>query len=425
MGKTDVTIGAVTALHRICESVDSIASTAMSHQRAFVIEVMGKNCGWLALMSAISCGADYVFLPEVPPPHNTEKYNNDWASEMCHNVRRARDSGARVTIVIVSEGAINRQLEKITTQDVRKALEERLGLDTRETNLGHVQRGGSPCFFDRFIAVLQGAEAVETILSTKKNQSSGVLIGFQKNRVVRLPLMQSVRLNRAIVKAISIKDFKKVMELRDPSFKYLHESFLNVTHTDFSIELPKHDQLRIGIIHIGAPASGMNAVTRTAVRLCIARGHIPVGIRNGFNGLIRDEVSVITWPEVMEWKTKGGSELGTERVIPKSIPGSRVDLVFQGVKGTISLGHIAYHLQKHNINCMILIGGFEAYISQLVLFSARTWFPAFCIPMILIPAAYSNNVPGTENCVGSDTALNQIVESCDIIKTSATASHKR
>lgn len=77
MSMTDLTIGALTALHRICEAIDSISSTASSHSRAFVIEVMGRHCGWLALLAGIATGADFVFIPESPP--KTE----DWESEMC------------------------------------------------------------------------------------------------------------------------------------------------------------------------------------------------------------------------------------------------------------------------------------------------------------------------------------------------------
>jgi 6-phosphofructokinase 1 len=72
-----MTIGALTALHRICESIDSICSTASSHSRAFVIEVMGRHCGWLALLAGIATGADYVFIPEDPPKAD------DWETEMC------------------------------------------------------------------------------------------------------------------------------------------------------------------------------------------------------------------------------------------------------------------------------------------------------------------------------------------------------
>jgi len=77
MSMTDLTIGALTALHRICESIDSISSTASSHSRAFVIEVMGRHCGWLALLAGIATGADFIFIPENPPS------SEDWETEMC------------------------------------------------------------------------------------------------------------------------------------------------------------------------------------------------------------------------------------------------------------------------------------------------------------------------------------------------------
>lgn len=77
MAMTDLTIGALTALHRICEAIDSISSTASSHSRAFVIEVMGRHCGWLALLAGIATGADFIFIPESPPT------SVDWETEMC------------------------------------------------------------------------------------------------------------------------------------------------------------------------------------------------------------------------------------------------------------------------------------------------------------------------------------------------------
>lgn len=161
MSATDITIGATTSLHRICESVDSLVSTAQSHQRAFVVEVMGRHCGWLALMAAIAVGANWVCLPERPPPLNHEKYGTDWAAEMCDIVKqvwsivtKSRNLGSRKTLVIVCEGAIDRNLNAIKTEQVKKILEDRLGLDTRITTLGHVQRGGSPCAFDRYLVYL-------------------------------------------------------------------------------------------------------------------------------------------------------------------------------------------------------------------------------------------------------------------------------
>lgn len=145
MAGTDLTIGASTALQRICESVDSIHSTASSHSRAFVVEVMGRHCGWLALMAGISCGADYIFVPERPP------LTDDWETEMCNVLQKHREVGKRKSIVIVAEGAIDKNLNPISANHVKDVLTDRLKLDTRVTTLGHTQRGGRPCAYDRVL----------------------------------------------------------------------------------------------------------------------------------------------------------------------------------------------------------------------------------------------------------------------------------
>ncbi|HNW78305.1 MAG TPA: 6-phosphofructokinase, partial [Candidatus Competibacteraceae bacterium] len=155
---TDMTIGADSALHRITEAIDALTSTAASHQRSFVVEVMGRHCGYLALMSAIAGGADYVLIPENPPPEG-------WEAQMCELLRNGRAAGRRDSIVVVAEGAIDRQGQPISADYVRQVLESRLGEDTRVTILGHVQRGGTPSAFDRWMSTLLGHAAVQELLT--------------------------------------------------------------------------------------------------------------------------------------------------------------------------------------------------------------------------------------------------------------------
>ena len=139
----------------------------------------------------------------------------------------------------------------------------------------------------------------------------------------------------------------------------------------------------------------MNAATRTAARLCLNRGHTPLAIRNGFSGLLRDEVSPLTWQQVISWQVRGGSEIGTNRDHPEPILGSNLPSFSPKGEGQlVDCGMIAFHLQKHNIDALLLVGGFEAYTSLLTLVTARKMYPAFCIPMIVLPAPISNNVPG-------------------------------
>ena len=137
--------GTDSALHRIVEVADNIVPTAFSHQRAFVLEVMGRHCGYLALVAGIVSEADWVFVPEWPPEAN-------WPEKMCKKLGMERETGQRLNIIIVSEGAIDKEGKPITAEIVKKEVVSRLNQDTRVTVLGHVQRGGSPSAFDRILA---------------------------------------------------------------------------------------------------------------------------------------------------------------------------------------------------------------------------------------------------------------------------------
>ncbi|MCL4119740.1 UNVERIFIED_CONTAM: hypothetical protein GTU68_014127 [Idotea baltica] len=110
---TDMTIGTDSALHRIIEAVDAIASTGYSHQRCFILEVMGRHCGYLALVAALSSEADYVFIPENPPAVN-------WQEKLCQKLKQERSMGQRLNIIIVAEGAIDRDGSPIAAEDVKK-----------------------------------------------------------------------------------------------------------------------------------------------------------------------------------------------------------------------------------------------------------------------------------------------------------------
>ncbi|CAE6379449.1 unnamed protein product [Rhizoctonia solani] len=401
MAMTDLTIGAPTALHRICESIDNINSTASSHSRAFVVEVMGRHCGWLALLAGVSAGADFIFIPENPPEAHP------WEEDMCEIIQRHRKQGKRKTIVIVAEGAHDRELNPIRPEYVKDILTEKLGLDTRVTTLGHTQRGGTPCAFDRILPTLQGVEAVNALLEATPETPS-YMIGISENQITRKPLMEAVEQTQAVAKAISEKDFAKAMSLRDPEFKDYLEAFALTSALDAGIKLPESKRLCIGIIHMGAPAGGMNAATRAAVRYCLERGHTPLAINNGFTGLLDDSVTQLSWLRVDNWMTRGGSELGTNRTLPD-----------------IDLGAVASKFQGYRFDALFMVGGFEAFSALLILEKGRENYPAFNIPMVHLPATISNNVPLTEFSLGSDTSLNALVEACDSIKQSAQANRNR
>ncbi|TFK40320.1 6-phosphofructokinase [Crucibulum laeve] len=402
MSMTDLTIGAPTALQRICEAIDNINSTAYSHSRAFVLEVMGRDCGWLALLAGVAGGADFIFIPERPP--NVMP----WEDEMCAEIDRHRKIGKRKTIVIVAEGAHDSDLKPVHAEYVKQVLTDRLGLDTRVTTLGHTQRGGRPCAFDRILPTLQGVEAVEALLEAEPGTPS-YMIGVQENKITRVPLMEAVKMTRAVAAAVREKDFAKAMTLRGPEFAEQLDGFHHVSClADESHMIPVEKRMRVGIIHMGAPAGGMNAATRAAARYCFRQGHTPLAIHNGFRGLLDDNVDELTWLGVDAWMARGGSELGTNRTLP-----------------SVDLGAVASKFQQFNFHALLIIGGFEAFNALLILEEGRKHYPAFHIPMVHLPATISNNVPMTEYSLGSDTSLNALVDACDAIKQSASASRNR
>ncbi|KAF8638283.1 hypothetical protein AX17_002303 [Amanita inopinata Kibby_2008] len=401
MAMTALTIGAPTALHRICEAIDNINSTAFSHSRAFVVEVMGRDCGWLALNAGIAGGADFIFIPERPPKADA------WEDEMCAEIHRHREVGKRRTIVIVAEGAHDKNLKPIRAEYVKEVLTDRLGLDTRVTTLGHTQRGGRPCAVDRIVPTLQGLEAVKALLEATPDTPS-YMIGLAENKIIRVPLVEAVAKTRSIAKAIAEKDFDLAMELRGHEFVESLDHFVASSTCSQEKRLPENKRMRLGIMHVGAPAGGMNAATRAAVRYCLRQGHTPIAIYNGFRGLLDDTVGEMTWLGVDAWAVRGGSELGTNRVLP-----------------SIDLGSVAAKFQEYNIHGLMMIGGFEAFNSLVILEEGRKHYPAFHIPIVHLPATISNNVPMTEYSLGSDTSLNALTDACDAIKQSASASRDR
>lgn len=159
---------------------------------------------------------------------------------------------------------------------------------------------------------------------------------------------------------------------------------------------------------MGAPAGGMNAATRAAVRYCISQGHTPLAIHNGFRGLLDDDLGELSWLGVDSWMARGGSELGTNRTLP-----------------SVDLGAVAAKFQQHSFHALMMIGGFEAFSALQIMEDGRKHYPAFHIPMVHLPATISNNVPMTEYSLGSDTSLNALVDACDAIKQSASASRNR
>lgn len=142
-----------------------------------------------------------------------------------------RRLGKRKTIVIVAEGAHDQDLKRISPTMVKDLLSERLKLDTRITTLGHVQRGGSACAYDRMLSTLQGVDAVDAVLTATPDTPSPV-ISIVENKIVRNSLLEAVRLTNDVTAAIEAKDFDRAMSLRDNEFREYYNAFLITTATE-------------------------------------------------------------------------------------------------------------------------------------------------------------------------------------------------
>ncbi|XP_067342338.1 ATP-dependent 6-phosphofructokinase, platelet type isoform X2 [Channa argus] len=428
---TDMTIGTDSALHRIIEVVDAIMTTAQSHQRTFVLEVMGRHCGYLALVSALACGADWVLIPEMPP-------EDGWEEKMCQKLSATRSRGSRLNIIIVAEGAIDRHgkpitssivkdnragmkrlniiivaegaidrnTKPITTDYVKNLVVKCLGFDTRVTILGHVQRGGTPSAFDRILASRMGVEAVLALLETTANTPACV-VSLCGNQSVRLPLMECVQMTQEVQKAMDEKRFEEAVKVRGRSFENNLKTYKLLAHRKPESELPTSN-FNVAVLNVGAPAAGMNAAVRSAIRVGISEGHKMLAVNDGFEGFYKGQIKEIKWGDVGGWTGQGGSLLGTKRTLPAK-----------------HAEKIAEQMRKHNINALLVIGGFEAFLSLLELLTARGKYEEFCVPMVMVPATVSNNVPGSDLSIGADTALNAITTTCDRIKQSASGTKRR
>ncbi len=168
---TNISLGVDTALNTIMEAVDKLRDTASSHQRAFLVETMGRNSGYLAMMAGIICGAEVVLIPE----------RDSTLEEVSDMVERAYARGKTHCIIIAAEG------NHLSSQDVVRHLEgQEVGFKARLTILGHVQRGGRPSAFDRLLATRMGVKAVECL----RTGEFGVMVGLQGAKIAAVPLEQ-------------------------------------------------------------------------------------------------------------------------------------------------------------------------------------------------------------------------------------------
>jgi 6-phosphofructokinase 1 len=195
LGGTDVTFGFQTAVQIATDAIDRLHTTAESHNRVMVVEVMGRHAGWIATHAGIAGGADAILVPE-------RAFDID---EVCTRLRRRHERGRSFSIVVVSEGAVSREGTMQTVRDspsdafgharlggigvtLEHEIERRTGYETRVTILGHVQRGGTPVAFDRVLATRFGVAAMNAVAGER----FGTMVGLRGTEIVEVALKQAL-----------------------------------------------------------------------------------------------------------------------------------------------------------------------------------------------------------------------------------------
>jgi phosphofructokinase-like protein len=193
---TDVTIGFQTAVQIVTDAIDRLHTTAESHNRVIVVEVMGRHAGWIATHAGLAGGADAILVPERPFD----------IEEVCAHLRRRHESGRSFSIVVVAEGATPREGTLQTREDaptdafgharlggigvlLEHEIEARTGYETRVTILGHVQRGGTPVAFDRVLATRLGVAAMEAVAGGR----FGTMVALHASQIVEVDLEEALR----------------------------------------------------------------------------------------------------------------------------------------------------------------------------------------------------------------------------------------
>ncbi|MBI3615925.1 MAG: 6-phosphofructokinase [Candidatus Omnitrophica bacterium] len=195
LSETDYTFGFDTAVNTAMEAIDRLHTTAESHHRIMVVEVMGRHAGWIAVHAGIAGGADVILIPEIPIK----------VEEVCSILRKRHERGKTFSIVVVAEGAEFEKGQTLTQdqkvdefghvrlggigQALAELIEKKTGFETRVTVLGHIQRGGSPTAFDRVLGTRFGVKAVELVL----NGEFGKMVSLKGNAIVPVPIESAVK----------------------------------------------------------------------------------------------------------------------------------------------------------------------------------------------------------------------------------------
>lgn len=401
---TDFTLGSNTALTRVAEVVEKLTSTMRSHKRVFVLECMGRNCGWITLMAGFAVEAEYIFIPEAPA--------RDWKCEMLKSLKTAHYNHKLNIFVFVSEGAIDSEGNRVTTSEIKQEVRN-AGMEVRSLVLGHVQRGGMTTAQDRFLGTIFGLKAVEYIISGEVNP---VMVSVVGDEFVFVDLYEIVKKSKIVRKNFIKKRYGEVLKLRSEYFQQvylIHERYrYNLSQKffkehlyprEYSIgHLHAHNErkldssslisekveklfmvkkkLRVGILMEGPDSGGMNAMLNSLVQFGLCKDIEVFYFFNGYDGVVSLNVRQADIFEFSLVHNQGGIIIGSSNT------------------KNIDIDAVEKRIEELQIDYLIVMGG----TVNLKLASKST-------KVIIVPCTISNNFPGSDMSIGSDTALNAIL----------------
>lgn len=385
--ETDYSIGFDSAVTRVMESLDNLHTTASAHHRVMVVEVMGRETGWVALVGGLAGGADFIVIPEV----------SSSVAEVCEHLQQRHSSGKEFSIVVVAEGAqmpdlITRQPgaydpfgrprydQRGVGESLAMAIEHKMGLETRFVVLGHLHRGGAPSAFDRVLASRLGVSAVDMI----KNGQFGQMATRRNNRFQTVPLA----------------NVAGKIQYADTRYYELARTFFGQRRLD-----PGASSIRrIGVLTGGGDCPGLNAAIRAVTRHAFEYGWKVTGFRNGWAGLLGEGDAFEVTPEFISGALpKGGTILGSSRTNPAKKP----ELMAQ----------VFANLRKYEIDALVAIGGDDTLGVASKLYAAGA-------NVVGVPKTMDNDINETEYTIGFDSASTTVVEALDKLHTTASAHHR-
>lgn len=413
---TDYTLGSDTALNRVAEIVEKLNSTMRSHKRVFVLECMGRNCGWITLMAGYAIEADYIIIPEVPP--------KDWKKDMIDTVKTVYYNHKRNVFVFISEGAVDSDGNRILTKEVEEEI-RKSGLEVRSLVIGHVQRGGMTTSKDRFLGTMFGIKAVEYIIDGYKE---AVMVANVNDEFTFVNLEEIVKKAEDEKIAFNNKEYSKVLQMRSKFFQNVYEIYerhrKDLVRLFFNEHLYSREYMagymhaneekkleivmkipecitkmakttkkqRIGFLTEGPCSCGMNTILNSLVQYGLCRNFDVFYFFNGYEGLINGEIRQADIFEFSLGHNQGGTIIGTS------------------VSNGLDIDLINKKIEEYQLDYLIIAGG--TINIKIAVSSSK---------IIIIPCTVANNFPGTDMSIGSETALNAIsvvAESCRLTAAS-------